>query len=68
MWIIRQNTESIVQTCIIILLAGYKLNLPFRAECRNWLLTIPKQDGTIYKLTAETAERNLKKPVGTELF
>ena len=32
MWIIRQNTESIVQTCIIILLAGYKLNLPFNAE------------------------------------
>ena len=29
MWITRQKAERIVQKCIIIILAGYKSNLPF---------------------------------------
>ena len=41
--------------------------LSFR-KCRNLQLTIEKQGGTIYKLTAETAVRILEKPADIEGF
>ena len=53
MWITRQKAERIVQKYIIIILAGYKSNLPFNTDKNKQKLTNQTNDAMLTDRTCK---------------